>query len=131
MAEKAHKNEPAEEVLGDFDPLVVHHRDPVTKRIVRVNPYKLIVQESVRFYEHPVGSGNLWYENRKHAGRLEAGVIKKGAAHKAYTPPVTADEALASKVMTTQQENERLLKELAEIKKELAAKPVQAGAKNV
>lgn len=110
------------QVLGDFDPLVIHHRDPVSKRLVKTNPYKLHIVDGIRYFEHPKGSGNLWYEDRTHAGRYEAGKVIKGAAHKAYVAPLTQDEILARDISTTKQENERLLKELAEIKKELAAK---------
>jgi len=114
--------------LGDFDPRVVQYRDPVTKLVTKHNPYKLIVADGVRYFEHPKGSGNLWYENREHAGRLEKGVIMKDVTHKVYIAPVTEDQKLASQVSTTRQENERLLRELAEIKRELAAKAKPAPA---
>lgn len=108
-------------VLGDFSVRKVTTVDPKTKRVAGQNPYKLIIHNGVRFFEHPVGSGNLWWEDRTPAGRLEAGKIFKGKKHEVYNAPLTSDEKLAREVAKTKQENERLLRELEEIKKEKMA----------
>lgn len=119
------ENKETIKTLGDFDPAAVVIRDKVTKAVVRKNPYRMISHEGKRFFEHPVGSGNLWYENREHAGRIEAGKITEGAPHKLYTPSITEDEQLARQLDVTKQENSKLLAELAEIKREqqFTAKP--------
>jgi len=105
--------------LGDFDPHVVHHRDERTKRVVKVNPYRLFVHKGTRYFEWPKGSGNLWYENREPAGRLsESGEPVIGAKHEDFEPPMTADEQLAIQQMSLEQENRRLQAELTAIKKE-------------
>lgn len=108
----------AEVKLGDFDPLVVHHRDPVSKRITKVNPFRVIVEKGARFYEWPKGSSNLWFENRHPAGRLDDGKIVRGAEHVAYQPPVTEDENIARENMTLKQEMRKVQEELAAIKRE-------------
>lgn len=104
--------------LGDFDVRQVTVRDPVTKRIVKQNPYRLMVIEGVSYFEHPKGSGNLWYGDKSPAGRFEKGKIVKEAAHIAWEPPKTEDELLAGQMAAMKQENDKLLLELAEIKKE-------------
>lgn len=109
-------------VLGDFDPRVVHHRDPKTGRVVRVNPFKMIVERGKRYYEHPVGSGNLWHEDRTHAGRFEQGMIILGADHKVYVAPLSEDQKLARQYAQLAQEKAKLAKELEEIKQEQADK---------
>ena len=117
---------------GGFDPRIVHERDPRTGRIKKVNAYRLTVQDSVRYYEWPKFSGNLWYEDRTPAGRWEEKedpktkrVVKKvviGAEHKEYIAPLTEDQQLAKDILETKAENEKLKQELAAIQKE--SKPV-------
>lgn len=104
--------------LGGFNPRIVHERDPDTGRVVNINPYKLIVSKGERFFEWPKGSGNLWYENREPAGRMEQGLIIKGAEHKAWTPPETADQKLAREMASKDQQIEALQREINEIKRE-------------
>lgn len=113
--------------LGDFNIRAVHVIDPKTKRLARTNPYKMIITDGVRYIEHPVGSGNLYWEDRTQAGRLEGSKIIRGKAHELYTRPLTSDEKLGREMANTRQENARLMKELAEIKAEkaLAAKPLK------
>jgi len=105
-------------VLGDFDPRVVHTRNPKTGRVIRVNPFKLIVERGSRYYEHPVGSGNLYFEDRHVAGRLEKGLVLLGAEHKEWIIPLSDDEQIARKYAQTEQENQRLNRELGELKQE-------------
>lgn len=120
---------PEAQVLGDFDPRVVQHRDPKTGRVIRSNPFKVIVERGRKYFEHPVGSGNLWFEDRTHAGRLEKGLVVPGAEHKLYVRPITEDEKLAREHAQVKQENERLLRELEEIKKEKEFSAMEKKAK--
>ena len=118
---------PQEEVLGGFDFKNTHIFDPKSKRIIGKNPYRRMVIEGTAVVEWPVGSGNAWYEDKKFAGRIvidkDSGKrsFDKGAKHVEWVPPLSADEQLARKVATTEQENKRLQAELAAIKKEQAA----------
>jgi len=120
--DKASHQAPKVQALGDFDPRVVHTRDPKTGRVIRVNPFKLIVERGKRYYEHPVGSGNLWYEDRTTAGRFEKGSVILGADHKVYVMPLTEDQKLARKHAQLEQENIRLAQELEAIKLEQTRK---------
>jgi len=105
--------------LGGFDPLVVHTRDPETKRITKVNPFRMIAHKGVRFYEWPKGSGNLWFENRVAAGRLgDDGVPVRNKPHEEWIAPITADEKIGRDNMVLEQENKKLMAELSAIKKE-------------
>lgn len=104
---------------ADFNPRVVHERDPKTGRVVRVNPFRVIIDNSVRYYEWPKGSGNLWWEDQTFAGRLDdKGRPVRGKAHVKYTPPMTQDESIARQNMVLEQENKRLHQELLDIKRE-------------
>lgn len=111
-----------------FD-LVVQHRDSKSGRVVRENPYRMIAHEGVQYFERPKHSGNLWFLNGEPAGRMEDGVIKRGAGHKEWTPPLTADQQLAQKVLNTEEENRRLKAELEQIHREKKyAPPASAGS---
>lgn len=117
--------------LGDFDPKRVQWRDPKTGRVIKVKPYRLVIENHEKFFEYPKHSGNLWYENRMPAGRWEhiegKRVIKKGAEHVEYVAPLTADEKIMLDVLQTKEKNRQLEAELAAIKAEqeaaVAAKP--------
>jgi hypothetical protein len=119
----------SQEVLAGFDYGATHIFDPKTKRLAAKNPYRRIVIKGQVIVEWPVGSGNVWYEDKTHAGRVEfvKGVreFKKGAKHEAFVPALTADEQLARNVANTEAENQRLKAELEAIKQEqkLASKP--------
>lgn len=112
------KPETQPDALGDFDFHRIHVRDSLTKRLVKTNPVKLIIHDGVRYVEHPVGSGNLYWENKEPAGRIEDGKIFVGKAHETYIKPMTEDEKLANEMAQTRQENAKLMKELEDIKKE-------------
>lgn len=108
-----------EVILGDFDPHVVHYRDPLTMRVTRVNAYRMIVSKGTRYYEWPKASGNLWYEDRHPAGKLdEKGEIVLAAEHTIWVAPLSVDEALGVRNATLEQENIRIKAELTAIKKE-------------
>jgi hypothetical protein len=120
LAEEAKEGEGyIPEALGDFDPRIVHTRDPKTGQMTKANPYRVIVDSNIKYYEHPKGSGNLWWENRSFAGRLgDNGRPVRGAKHMPFTPPLTMDEEISRQNMVLEQENKRLAKEVAEIKQE-------------
>lgn len=120
---KVESNEGGQVMLGDFDPRVVHERDPLTRRIKRVNAYKMICYKGIRYYEWPKGSRNLWWEDRTPAGRLdENNEPVRGAEHIAWEAPRTMADGLQEELKAKDFENEQLRKELEMIKKEQAAK---------
>lgn len=105
--------------LGDFDPLIVHYRDKLSKRVIKANPFTVIVHKGVRYYEWPKGSKNLWFEDRHPAGRLsDAGEPIRDKAHIEFTPPTTVDEQVGRANAVLENENKKLMAELAAIKKE-------------
>lgn len=129
--------EEVKQELGGFNPLVVHIRNEETKRFEAANPFKVIAHKGVRFYEWPVSSANLWYEDRTPAGRLgDDGVPIRDAKHVVFVPVVTEDQKVGEQNQVLAQENKRLQAELADIKREqdivskLGNKP-QAVAKGV
>lgn len=103
---------------GGFNPLIVHSRDTKTNRVVEANPFRVIVEKGTRFYEWPKSSGNLWYENRMPAGRLEDGGVIRGAKHAKWAAPVTEDQKVGQQNAALVQENKKLMSELASIKQE-------------
>lgn len=73
------------------------------------------------YYERPVNSGNLWYENDTPAGRVEFLTDDKGkkkksidfnAAHKVYVKPMEGEEKLSFENQNLKSENEAILAEL-------------------
>ena len=112
-------NKEVEEVLGDFDPLVVHRRDGKSGLLVSVKPFKMIAHKGIRFYEYPVGSSNLWFENRKFAGRLsDSGEPIQGKEHEKWVAPSTHDQKIGRANDSLKQENVKLMAEISAIKKE-------------
>lgn len=120
--------------------LKVHHRD---RRGVLLNkqPYTMFVKGGVQYFERPVNSGNIFFENMDPAGRVERHVDKKGvitakfdfeAEHKEYIPPVTGAEKIAMELEQSKAKNEALERELLAIKKErdLGAKLETAAQEN-
>lgn len=105
--------------LGDFNPKVVQERDPKTGQVIRINPFKVIIDNGVRFYEWPKGSKNLWWENRSFAGRLnDKGKPVRDLPHQPYNPPKTLDQSIAHQNASLQNENRRLALEIEEMKRE-------------
>lgn len=83
--------------------------------LTKLNLYTCHVVEGRQYYERPINSGNLWYENNQPAGRVtyKDGVkaIDTAAAHLAYTQPLDGAEKLhfelaAEKVRTAELEAE-------------------------
>lgn len=104
-----------------FD-LKTHHFDP-KGRLLQKTPYTLYVEGGVKYFEQPVGSGNLFNEGGDPAGRITAGIINTQEAHVDYAP----EQELTAAELSAQ--NAALQKELAAIKAERASKEVKAEAK--
>lgn len=107
-----------------FD-LVTHHWSR-TGQLIRKNLYTLYVVEGNKFFERPIKSGNLWYENNQPAGRIEFpnGVrkITEGAPHVAFTAKLEGDDALFYELEQEKNRNAKLEAELAAIRKDAAPK---------
>lgn len=107
-------------------------------RLRRKNPYRLHVQNGIKYFERPVNSGNLFHENNEPAGRVEwienakKELVKSfdfKAAHKAYTAPLEGAEKLHFDFIHEQEKNAALLAELEAIKAEKAALEAQMSTK--
>lgn len=95
-----------------FD-LKTHNFDP-KGRLLSTNHYTLRIISGSRYFERPVGSGNLFDEAGEPAGRLVDGKVESGALHIDFIPPREATpEELAA-------ENAALQRELLAIKAEQA-----------
>jgi hypothetical protein len=109
-----------------FD-LRVHTWDGQGK-LVAENHYRLFNMDGRNYFERPVNSGNLWYENNEPAGRVEltfgpTGKIsstefKFDAPHKEFSPALTGADKIAFELEQTRAENERLKQELEESRME-------------
>ncbi len=94
-----------------FD-LRTHATDPVTQQTSYINGYRLHILSGIRYFERPVNSGNLWFENNKPAGRLSYKVEDKAvkacvdgtAAHVAYVAPPSGAELIAGKLAQAETE---------------------------
>lgn len=94
-----------------------HTTDSLSGKTKLANAYRLYVLQgkdsegrdsAVRYFERPVGSGNLWFENNKPAGRLLGpNQVNTEAPHIEWIAPPTGAELVA--------------RELADAKRELAA----------
>lgn len=123
--------QPAKRIEYVADPnkfdLIVHRWDSKGNRIGSPNYYRLHNKDHVNYYERPVDSGNLWFENNQPAGRIEyvedgkGGLTKEirvGAPHKEYVAPLTGSAKIASEVEQLRAKNEQLQREIAAIQKE-------------
>lgn len=105
-----------------FD-LRVQVRDDKTGEVVRHQPYKLRIEKQTRYYERPVGSGNLFYEGGNEAGRwvkLPSGQMGPDttATHVQWTAPLEGAEKLFSDNEKLKQQYETLRAELEAIQRE-------------
>jgi hypothetical protein len=109
--------------MSDTFDLRTHTTDPRTGKVSLTNPYRLHVINGVRYFERPVGSYNLWYENNIPAGRLKpakegSGEVERGVAHVEWKAPPTGAEKIAAELSSATAEAEALRKELAAIRAE-------------
>lgn len=119
-----------EEIKKQGFDLTVNHRDEKTGLITHSDPYILRVvagqgSEKNRYWERPVGSGNLWDKKGNPCGRWDMSLpvgkrYVADAAHVAFERPLTGDQLLARDLMAKDAENAALRAEIAAIKKESA-----------
>lgn len=108
-------------------------------KLLKTDHYRLHVREGVQYFERPINSGNLWFENGEAAGRVEyvnapgakfaSKRIDPEAPHKIYRAPLVGAEKLSFENQelveakeNLQDENDALRAELQAIKAEMAAK---------
>lgn len=111
---------------------LVTHRWDSQGHLVAKNPYRTFIINGAQYFERPVNSGNLWFENNKPAGRVELTFNEKGHiatkefkfddAHKSFTAPLEGDEKLHFELEQVRAKNAQLEAELAAIGKEATAK---------
>ncbi len=128
--------QPAKRLTYEPDPnkfdLRTHHWDG-QGNLTKKNLYTCHVVNGNSFFERPIKSGNLWYENNQPAGRVtydDKGVktIDTAAAHIAFVPKLEGDDALFYELEQQKNETAALKAELAAIKAETAAKVAPAAA---
>jgi hypothetical protein len=102
------------------------HRWDNQGHLISKNPYRNFIIEGRSYYERPVNSGNLWFENNQPAGRVECTFNEKGhiatkkfdfdAPHKEWTAPLTGDAKIHFELEQAREQNAALAAELAAIK---------------
>lgn len=123
------KEEEIEKIMENPTPHLfdkrVHIRD--TKgRLLHVQPYRLHIISGRQYFERPKGSGNLFFENGDHAGRIKAGnLVDPKAEHIEYVVPKTGAEKLYDDLQVRTQELEAARAELEAIKKEQKFKDME------
>lgn len=129
------KKENNEELKPKFD-ILVTHRDPKTGQVTHSTPYTMRAFKggedgsTIKVWERPVGSGNVFWGDGKPAGRWVDGQFVKGAPHVRYVAPETQDQKIARALNEKDSEIEALRKELAAIKADSAPKaPVKEETK--
>lgn len=100
-----------------FD-LKTHTTDPLTGKTTLTNPYRLRIQNAVKYFERPVGSGNLWFENDLPAGRWVTGKIEADAAHVEWIAPISGAEKLQRELADARGTEAALRAELEAIRAE-------------
>ncbi len=101
-------------------------------KLVGKNLYRKFIVGGTSYYERPVNSGNLWFENNQPAGRVEctfgptgkisAKTFALDAPHKEYTVPLSGADKTHFELEQARERNANLELELAAIRKELSAK---------
>lgn len=96
--------------------------------LVNTNHYRLFIIDGISYYERPVNSGNLWFENNQPAGRMKFTFGKNGAIaskellpdapHVEWTAPLEGDAALHYELEQLRAKNAAIERELAAVKAE-------------
>lgn len=119
---------PAQEQDKQPDPntfdLTVHKWDS-RGHLKAVNPYRLHFYQGAQYYERPVNSGNLWYENNQPAGRVKYNANREKsfefkAPHVTYVKPLAGAEKITFENLSLKEQNAQLMKELQQIKADQA-----------
>lgn len=109
--------------------LQTHKFDKVSKLPTEVNPYRMHAINGVKYFEHPVNSGNLWYEDLKTpAGRIVAGKVDKEAKHTEYVPPLADGERTIRELELLKKQNDELKRELEALARERQARELSQKA---
>lgn len=105
---------------------LVTHRWNGQGQLVHKNPYRTYIMDGRQYFERPVNSGNLWFENNQPAGRVELTFNDKGhvatkkfafdAEHVAYEAPLTGADKVHYELEQARSNNAALEAELAAIK---------------
>lgn len=95
-------------------------------QLIRKNTYRGLIVEGRQYFERPVNSGNLWFENNKPAGRVEYRRDEEGriigkdfsfdAKHIDYVAPLTGADAMHAELEQERAKSAALEKELAAIR---------------
>lgn len=116
------------------------HRWDSQGQLVGRNPYRKFIVGDRSYYERPVNSGNLWFENNQPAGRVEYTLNEKGhitgpkhfdpdAPHKTFTAPLQGAEKIHFELEQAHERNAALEAELAAIKKDREPTPAAPESK--
>lgn len=116
-----------EEIESQGFNLRVTYRDEKSGVVVDKDPYILRVADRARYWERPVGSGNLFDKKGNPVGRWDVNKPEgkrflKGEPHVAFEKPLTQDQKLARELVEKSARIETLEKELSLIKGEAAPK---------
>ena len=112
-----------EEIESQGFDLTVTHRDGTTGLVVEKTPYIMRVDNRVRYWERPAGSGNLFNKKGDPCGRWdktkpEGQRYDAKAKHVAFTPPETLDSKLRRESLEKDAQIAALQKEISSIKGE-------------
>lgn len=100
-----------------FD-LKTHTTDALTGKVTLTNPYRLRIIGASKYFERPVGSGNLWTEADEPCGRWIAGKVDADAAHTEWIAPTTGTEKIQLELKSARETEAALRAELDAIKAE-------------
>lgn len=119
--------DPPRDFTKGFD-LRVTIRDGKTGEVIRKQPYRIHMRGDSRYYERPVKSGNLFFEDGKEAGRLIPGdkgktVIDAKAKHIEVPAEVPKD------LKALEEQNEELRAEVAAMRAEREKRDASAPQK--
>jgi hypothetical protein len=136
-AQEAYQKRPEHKPDPNKFDLKTHHFDS-RGRLFKLNHYRLHIKDGVSYFERPVNSGNLYWENNEAAGRVETVMNAEGkitgkkfdfkAPHKTWTAPLTGDEKVHYENESLKARNEELIAELESIKADGAKKTVKPAA---
>lgn len=104
-------------------------------RLLGKNPYRCHVRDGSKYFERPVGSGNLFFENGEPAGRVITKLSDDGttiskrfdfkAEHIDYVMPPTGAEKLSAEYEALKAKNAAIEAELAALRAESEARTTQ------
>ncbi len=106
--------------------------------LVQKNLYRKFILSGSEYYERPVNSGNLWFENNQPAGRVICTFNEQGhiaskefdfkAEHVEYIPAPTGAEKMAHELAAAHAKNAQLEAELKAINQDKRPAPIEEAA---